>query len=520
MKTRVLHSFKKTSFGWFFLVSQLLVPSAESSDDAEFWRDWSRLIYTYDKPLIASDRFLLSYDNFSIERELALTIEALKSDKTFVCRYPARSTFLESHGRIEPISFDHCNDLMEYLEKVPMDSMHYVFASENLDSVTSMMGHGFLVAKGEDESGVTREHTFSFFAELGGGNPLTLFYQSMVSGMDGQFMVRPYWRDLQRYSEVEEREVWDYELKLSPEELSLLKLALWELNGVRPTYLFHSFNCATLTLYAIGINDDGMEDYDILFVSPLDIVKGIHVENKVAKTAVQLPPGVGAIIAERGAVALKDLDSETLLSVKDPMRIPQDSLVTASFSHNGFNLGFLPASHLLRTASFDRNASSELTIGEVNFSSESGLEEFLLYGFKNYIPITEHSSSLSSEFYVGVSNQGIDTRKQMMGEAMWLVGQTHHFNEFQVSLLAGGGANEIGPYAATRLSVSRHFSPELKLNLYTLVKGFEGGRRWQEDVLEASMLVAGRWTVFASGTRREFGGRQHTDATIGVDFHF
>ena len=107
-----------------------------------------------------------------------------------------------------------------------------------------------------------------------------------------------------------------------------------------------------------------------------------------------------------------------------------------------------------------------------------------------------------------------------MGEAMWLGGQTHHFNEFQVSLLAGGGANEIGPYVATRLSVSRHFSPELKLNLYTLVKGFEGGRRWQEDVLEASMLVAGRWTVFVSGTRREFGGRQHTDATIGVDFHF
>ena len=166
-------AFRKAKIIWpFFLYPQLSFGLPTLSE--EFWGQWNRLLYFYNTPLLNDSNFLYSKTNFSPEKELVLTIEAFRNGSD-ICKFPARYQFLEKHKLLEkPFNIDHCVDLLEYLEKVPVDSLHYVFASENLHSVTSMMGHGFLMARGQDKDDIERRHTYSFFADLAGGNPVTL----------------------------------------------------------------------------------------------------------------------------------------------------------------------------------------------------------------------------------------------------------------------------------------------------------------------------------------------------------
>ncbi len=225
-------------------------------------------------PVIASERFLLSLPDYSPELELRLSVQALLGPEreAFSCRFPARSLWLTQELSLPAVAdFPSCKELQLFLQQVPTDKIQLIYAAENINQPSSMMGHSFLNFVGKAADGSTRQHAISFYTELDSINVPQIIFSSLVTGRDAVFMVSPYPEKLRYYQEVEQRNVIEYDLKLTQMQRHLMQLHVWELGQLKLPYYFHRFNCATLTQQLLAISDDRLMPSG--WLSPLDVVK-------------------------------------------------------------------------------------------------------------------------------------------------------------------------------------------------------------------------------------------------------
>lgn len=392
--------------GFFLLFSGISLAGTKEPSD-EFWREWRSILYFIDGEFkIDNPRFLLSYENPSPASELQMYLRYLKQNER-VCKYPARYQILVKYS-LAPPSLTLCEELGEYESKAPTDEFKYIYASESLSSIAGMMGHGFIMGEGKNNQGEMIQHSFSFYTDLRTANQLTLALDAFVFGMDGVFALRPYSRDLQRYLNVEERDIWELTLKLNSYQTLLLRNALWELKDVRPEYLFQSFNCATLTLYTLSIIEPRILDYEILFVTPLDIFKGLLNTEMVRKTVVKTPQRI---------------------MPSNPANKLQDSIFSLSVNKKGLNLGFVPTSHYMRTVK--NNTNSELLIGafELNLPKKQ-VESVTLY---NLTSLNDRSDVFSKSI-------DISWKRRVIGSSWrvsYNIGYTYNLQGFGFSVLPG-----------------------------------------------------------------------------------
>lgn len=249
---------------------------------------WNRLIHGWEgKAQITDSSFLLSSGQFSPSLELEKTLALIQSDLTAAyCRFPARVTFLASELKftLPKELMAQCGELKRFIEFVPFQKLELVFSSEVTSSASSMMGHIFLKASGHNSGGSEVAHSLAYFTEIKTLNPLKLMYQSLISGMEGYFLVRPFYKDVIQYKENEQRNLWQFELDADPDAIKLLQLHLWELKEVDITYYFQSFNCATLTLEMLALLKPDVLLERSLFVSPVDVVKAALNKDLVKST--------------------------------------------------------------------------------------------------------------------------------------------------------------------------------------------------------------------------------------------
>ncbi|MDX1453513.1 MAG: DUF4105 domain-containing protein, partial [Oleiphilaceae bacterium] len=151
-----------------------------------------------------------------------------------------------------PLPQANCPELEEFRHRAPVDSVILAYSSENLMQASSMMGHVFLKLEGRDSGGVMRAHSVSYFTEIQGINVPKIIFDSLVVGKQGFFALTPYSEKLHYYLAGEQRNVWEYQLKATPQQLALLHDHLWELKQTRFTYFFDDYNCATLLSYLLA----------------------------------------------------------------------------------------------------------------------------------------------------------------------------------------------------------------------------------------------------------------------------
>jgi hypothetical protein len=95
--------------------------------------------------------------------ELQRSLERLRNETGFRCRYPTRDAFLRSRPGLDPAPAEPCPGLEEFERRVPVSRISLVFVAENIEQPASIMGHLVLKLAGEDAHGRTREHGISFF---------------------------------------------------------------------------------------------------------------------------------------------------------------------------------------------------------------------------------------------------------------------------------------------------------------------------------------------------------------------
>ncbi len=254
--------------------------------------EWSALLHVYNnKPYIKDVRFLLSWPDFSLKNELRLNIQAMlnqKNNQAFICKFPARTLWLQQQLQLPSVSFTQCTDFIEYLDNAPVDQIKLVYVAENITQPSSMMGHVLLQLSGLNKKNKYVDHAVSFYTDVSGFNAPKFMFQATVTGKKGYFSLSPLNEKLERYHHQEQRNIWTYELALTEEQKQRIQYHVWELKTAPLTYYFKGYNCATLTHFILATTGNTeIENHYGAILTPLDIAKSVDAAHMIASTTLQ-----------------------------------------------------------------------------------------------------------------------------------------------------------------------------------------------------------------------------------------
>ncbi|MFW2374583.1 MAG: DUF4105 domain-containing protein [Gammaproteobacteria bacterium] len=284
--SRAVPERKALAFLFLFFLSFSVFPSTQNVIELALQQGlhnklrWSALLHIgNDVQHITDQRFILSSKNFSLKNELVSTIQAFYEDfsdeQHAICKFPARFLWITQELNLSRSLFPKttCTGFDEYLLKAPADKIQLVFASENVTSPSSMMGHSFLKISGLNDSDKTVEHAVSYYTLINSINLPKVFYDSLVTGKKGLFALNPYATLKQKYLNSEKRNLWEYDLQISDYERQLIHHHIWELKNIDSRYFFTKYNCATVTYFILAAGKPELLNIEYNWLTPTDVVK-------------------------------------------------------------------------------------------------------------------------------------------------------------------------------------------------------------------------------------------------------
>ncbi len=199
------------------------------------------------------------------------------------CRFPARLAWLREHVSIDPARLPKvdCPLYRKWKSMVDVGSVVLVFPAHHLNSPSSMFGHTLLRLDPSAE----REHSdwlaygVNFGANIpAGDNSFFYAYKGLTGGYPGQFIVEPYFKKIQEYNRVENRDIWEYPLNLTAKESRRLGTHLWELKDINFDYFFFLENCSYRLLELLEVARPAVEltdDFSGVAI-PIDTVRSVY----------------------------------------------------------------------------------------------------------------------------------------------------------------------------------------------------------------------------------------------------
>lgn len=226
--------------------------------------------------------------------ETALNSNPLLDQNTDLrCTYPARVDWLARTLNID-IPTRSCAGLDKWLGQVDAGSMSMIFPSAYMNNASSMFGHSFLRLEGTDR---TRKpdlvaHAINFAAEVNetdGG--VAYAFKGMFGLYPGYFSLQPYYEKVDEYSNLENRDMWEYPLNMSDQGLKRVIWHMWELERVRFDYWFFDENCSYQLLALVSVAEDHLDLTDgfDLKALPADTIRALDKASLISDEAKYRP---------------------------------------------------------------------------------------------------------------------------------------------------------------------------------------------------------------------------------------
>ena len=268
-------------------------------------RAWQRLLH-YRSGLVAEgsevdgESFFLSADGKDDARaELAATLRAFfepvvpgHEDAHARCRFPARFRLLD-----ERLAFSRhlraaqCPKLARFLERHSATGAAIVYAANALEYPASAFGHTFLYLKRRAERPASLGFGIDYQADTDTDNPLLYAFKGLSGLFDGRFRVHPVAEKLREYADEQDRDLWIYDLTLTPAELERLVLHLWEMLGAHFEYYYLTENCSYHVLGLLEAAAPRLEliEHTKFAVLPVDTVKALFENRKLVERVRYVP---------------------------------------------------------------------------------------------------------------------------------------------------------------------------------------------------------------------------------------
>lgn len=213
-------------------------------------------------------------------------------DEAVACRFPARVAWLRERLGLAPSRAD-CPLLTEWKAAINPSQATLVFASDYLNNPSSMFGHTFLRLDAPSQTEDTRllAYAVNYAANVADANPLAFAWKGLTGGYPGVFSLMPYYDKVKEYSDLENRDLWEYQLAFTPAELERLLDHLWELRSVEFPYYFLTRNCSFHLLSLFEAARPGLalrEDFPLQAI-PTDTVRRVIREPGLLRKLVYRP---------------------------------------------------------------------------------------------------------------------------------------------------------------------------------------------------------------------------------------
>ena len=258
--------------------------------------EWLALLHYHDESFggpesYVDDKafFLASDGSYDAAAELFATLELFGAEPASRCRYPARYNWLSTQLDFSELKvFDtECAEYQDWRETLNASSIVLVFAASYVNSPSSMYGHTFLRfdPPNIDQSSPLLSYALNFGASVTGSEAGLLYaWRGIAGGYPGHFSAGTYIEKTKKYSRLENRDLWEYRLALTPAEVDQMLAHVWELNEVSFDYYFFDENCSFRLLELIEV---ARPDLDLTsgfdaWAIPLDTVRVVEKAGLIA----------------------------------------------------------------------------------------------------------------------------------------------------------------------------------------------------------------------------------------------
>ena len=236
---------------------------------------------------VSDDKFFLAPDGaHHPDAELRATVEALYSpqslgDKHPQCVYPARTRWLKAQLNLTDLPKVECAEFSQWFKDVAPHSTVMIFPAAYLNSPSSMFGHTLLrIDQADVQTNKTAllSYAINFGAYIeGSDNSILYAWKGLAGGYPGLFALVPYQEKLSEYRSLENRDLWEYRLNLTPEETQRMVEHVWELKQIQFDYFFFDENCSYRLLELLQVARPGLQltSQFPLTAIPTDTVKAV-----------------------------------------------------------------------------------------------------------------------------------------------------------------------------------------------------------------------------------------------------
>ncbi len=316
-------------------------PLLRRAEQEKLWDDrYWRLLLHYQKNLIGGDTseviessFFNAPDGMNDPRaELEATLRAFFIPVAEVpegaehpqCNFPARLEWLKERLAIDPgaLPRPECPRLDHWLASLDVSRATVVYASYYMSSPASMFGHTLLRLDraGEGKGTVLLNYGVNYAANMDTDNPVVMAYKGMFGLFAGVYSTFPYYMKVQEYSNMEARDIWEYELTLDRAELHRLLLHLWEIGNIRFRYFYFRENCAfeILALLEAGKPSLRLTDHFPVATVPSQTIKALYAEDGLVGARVFRPSLTTRLNAQLASFSAGQRNSFDVLAAGEP----------------------------------------------------------------------------------------------------------------------------------------------------------------------------------------------------------
>lgn len=215
---------------------------------------WQRLMYAnknQKSEVTYSGYFLSENGKNNLKEELKADISALfmpaQDNQSIRCKFPARSQWLMQKVSIQENELPQvkCSEFENWIGQIKPHKATLIYATDFMGNPSSMFGHTLLRLDPKDQQQLNLvSYAVNYAATVAGNDNWSYAWKGLTGQYPGEYSLMPYYRKVKEYGDFESRDLWEYELNLTPEETRFLVSHIWEMQHVSFPYYFVSDNCA------------------------------------------------------------------------------------------------------------------------------------------------------------------------------------------------------------------------------------------------------------------------------------
>lgn len=199
---------------------------------------------------------------------------------TAYCRFVARRFWLREQlgDLMDLLPAQPCEEFVRFETFLQAHVLTLIFPTAHPNSPSSAFGHTLIRIDKKDQSQAARllNMSINFAAEVPADvAPAVYAINGLGGGFPGKYRLLPYHMKLREYAQVENRDTWEYPLKLSQQQVDTVLRHSYEMLISHYDYYFLSENCSyhLLSLLDVAFADEPLTDGFRFWTIPIDTIK-------------------------------------------------------------------------------------------------------------------------------------------------------------------------------------------------------------------------------------------------------